>query len=94
MATSSDPQNKSLNHLTKSIEHVAHILEQQNKPLKKFTMGVVFGVGTALGASIIASLIIFILLQILQATGIQTNPFTQDAKTLIENQLKLQTPQN
>jgi hypothetical protein len=35
-------------------------------------LGVIFGVGTALGASIIASLIIFVLSQFMRVVGLET----------------------
>ncbi|PIR47859.1 hypothetical protein COV06_00450 [Candidatus Uhrbacteria bacterium CG10_big_fil_rev_8_21_14_0_10_50_16] len=80
--------------LVKEVGRVASALEKQNSVKKRLLLGVVFGVGTAIGASIIASLIILILSQTLRVFGVDTSAFNQDAANTIEQQTEIQTPQD
>jgi hypothetical protein len=61
-----------LEHLIAEFGRVANSLERQNKLSRRLLLGVIFGVGTALGASIIASLIIFVLSQFMRVVGLET----------------------
>lgn len=65
MATDNDLQ---LN--TKELKKLREILTRRGRLGRVFIHGLVQGIGTALGATIIAALAIAIFLQFLQATGI------------------------
>jgi len=45
------------------------VLERMNSLKRRFLLGIVHGVGTAIGATIIAAIIIYFLIQGLQAVG-------------------------
>jgi|GEM_PF-2685264 hypothetical protein len=46
------------NHLSKNIQELTKQIESSNSPWKNFGRGVIFGIGSAIGASIIAAIII------------------------------------
>ena len=52
-------------------ERLAQAMEKHVSFSRRFLLGMVSGVGTAIGATIIASVIIFILVQFLQSVGWQ-----------------------
>lgn len=65
--------------LANEIARVANAMELQNSLRKKFLMGLLFGIGTALGASVIASILVLLFGQALQSFGI--DPSVLDART-------------
>ncbi len=72
--TNSDSDNNA--KLIKEISRTAAALEKQNNPGARFILGIVFGVGTAIGASIIASLVLFGSAKVLQMVGFDLDAFT------------------
>ncbi|MCR4278295.1 MAG: DUF5665 domain-containing protein [bacterium] len=54
-------KHTSIFDLAHEVHRVADVLERQNLLSRRFFMGLVLGLGTALGASIIATLAIFVL---------------------------------
>ena len=58
--------------LAKEVHHLADVQERRNKFSRRFYSGVVFGLGTALGASIIAAVVLYILSKIFQTIGLET----------------------
>ncbi len=60
----------------KEILRVARTLEVQNSLKHKLLSGIVFGLGTAIGASIIASIVLFASVQALRSLGVDTTIFT------------------
>jgi hypothetical protein len=94
MNTTHTKQTKAIDQLSTEVARVADALETQNSARKRFVMGVVFGVGTAIGASIIASVLVLIFSQTLSAVGLSQDFLGQDAESVIEEQINIQTPQN
>ncbi len=85
---------KAIHNLSKQVSRVATALERQNSARRRFLMGLVFGVGTAIGASIIASAIIIFMVRAFSLIGFDASQFGQDIGSTIEGQLKLQSPQD
>ncbi len=94
MPTANTNKTKVLRGLSKELARVASALERQNSVKRRFFMGVVFGVGTAIGASLIASVIVLIMVRALSVVGLDVTGFGQDVGATIEQQIKLQTPQD
>ena len=80
--------------LASEIARVATAMELQNSLRKKFLMGVTFGIGTALGASVIASILVLVFAQALQSLGL--DPAVLDARAVrtVEDQIRAQSPQD
>ncbi len=72
-------QKHDSDRLANEIARVANAMELQNSLRKKFLMGLLFGIGTALGASVIASILVLLFGQALQSFGI--DPSVLDART-------------
>ncbi|MBU0625323.1 hypothetical protein KKF05_03200 [Patescibacteria group bacterium] len=79
--------------LAEEVARVADVLEKQNKLSRRLFLGIVFGVGTAIGASIIASILILAFSRIMTAVGLDTLVDSNQLKNLVEHQLEQQTPQ-
>ncbi len=86
-------QNKSKPVLEVELSRIAKALERQNDFKRRFLVGVVFGLGTALGASIVASLIILSFSSLLSAFGLDQFSPIPNAAQVLEEQLRNQTPQ-
>lgn len=82
------------NRLADEISRVALAMERQNSLRRKFAMGVLFGVGTALGASVIASILVLIFSSFLRSVGLNPDVLSEDATRTMETQIRLQTPQD
>jgi hypothetical protein len=63
-------QEKPLDRLTDELSAINRTLHQQNALRVKFFQGLALGLGSALGASIIAAAVILTLTQMLQALGL------------------------
>ena len=61
--------------LESAVIRLSEVVEKQTQLKHKFLSGLVFGLGTALGASVFAGIIIYVLSQIFSAAGI-VNMFT------------------
>jgi len=61
----SEPLEKMIERLTHQMPALTHALEKQNNWGRRFLMGVLVGVGSAMGAGIIATLLIFLFRQLL-----------------------------
>ena len=59
------PKHTSIFDLAHEVHRVADVLEKQNNLGRRFFLGLVLGLGTALGASIIATLTLFVLKAVL-----------------------------
>ena len=94
MPVTKTDKTRALRGLAKEVSRVATALERQNSAKRRFLMGIVFGVGTAIGASIIASLIVILAVKALSVIGLDSVSLGQDIGTTIEQQIKLQTPQD
>jgi len=71
------PAKKKSSHessLASEVGRLARATEQQNVFWRRFLSGILFGIGTAIGASFIAALTIILLTRVLAALGID-NPF-------------------
>jgi len=79
--------------LAVELARVAKALERQNELRRRFMTGLVFGLGTAIGASIVASFLILAFTRILHAVGLDAVLIDQRAAQVLENQLKNQAPQ-
>lgn len=55
--------------LSKNVAYLARIIERRNLLRRRFLSGIFFGLGTALGASVIATIVVILLAQLLQASG-------------------------
>lgn len=86
-------KEESIIFLTKEIARVASAMEKQNKIQRKFFMGIVFGVGTAIGASIIASILVFTFVKTLGIIGFDASILGENPSEVFEQQIKIQTPQ-
>ncbi|MBU1034448.1 MAG: hypothetical protein ABH861_00460 [Patescibacteria group bacterium] len=80
--------------LAEEVARVASALEKQNQAGRKLLMGLLFGIGTAVGASIVASIIVVLYSRTLMLFGLENLLPTQTSATLLEQQIKLQTPQD
>jgi len=85
-------KEKELAGLTTELSNIAVALEKQNSFKRRILLGILFGVGTAIGASIIASLIILTVARFFEVTGLKGWIDTSSTQQLIEGQIKLQTP--
>ncbi len=88
----SDNIQKELTELTGALRDISSSLQKQTNFKRKFLMGLFFGVGTAIGASVIATLIIISLANILQGLGIEFLGSLQDATETLREQINMQTP--
>lgn len=61
--------------LMNEISRATTVLEKQNNAGTKFILGLAFGVGTAIGASIVASLILLGSTKVLQMVGFNLDAF-------------------
>ncbi|MBU1033117.1 MAG: DUF5665 domain-containing protein [Patescibacteria group bacterium] len=86
-------RDKDIVELSKQVGRVADALDKRNRFGRKLIMGLLFGIGTAVGASIIASIIVIIFFQIVGAVGLEKYLTSDPYKSVIEQQIKLQTPQ-
>lgn len=66
---------ESVPDVQKEILRVARALEWQNSLKYKLLSGVIFGLGTAIGASIIASILLVASVRAMQTFGIDTGIF-------------------
>lgn len=94
MNTEHSDQITTLDHLASEVGRVADALEKQNLARRKLLMGVIFGVGTAIGASIIASIVIVLLSRTFSAFGLDLNLLQEEVAPVLEQQLNTQTPQD
>jgi len=82
-----------LERLALEVSRVADALEKQNNLRRRLFVGLIFGVGTALGASIVASILVFMLSRTFLALGVDLGSIGQDVQPILEEQIQLQTPQ-
>jgi hypothetical protein len=73
------------------LERVARALEVQNEPVRRFLLGIFFGVGTAIGATILTSAVLFFVYRILSVAGIQI-PETSNSLKQIQKQIEYLSP--
>ncbi|MDA1038379.1 MAG: DUF5665 domain-containing protein [bacterium] len=59
-----------LRQVVPEIKRIGDIMKQQNRLHRRFLSGVVFGAGTAVGASIIAGIVALLLRKFLHSLGI------------------------
>jgi hypothetical protein len=93
MTQSHNTQTEAILQLATETARVASALEQQNLMRRRFMMGVIFGIGTAIGASLIASIVIVLLSRTLSVFGFDANFLGSETQAVIEEQIKSQTPQ-
>jgi hypothetical protein len=74
--------------LSANIGRVAKALEDQNKLTTRLFAGVMFGVGTAIGASVIATLIIITVAKLLAPIGIDFISEIKDTRALLDSQVQ------
>ncbi len=55
--------------LSKPVERLGRALERQNSLGRRFLSGLVFGLGSVLGAAIFGALAVYVVTQILQSVG-------------------------
>jgi len=84
---------QSLDQLSAEVRRVAKALERQNDLKRRLVTGIVFGVGTAVGASVIATLIIVGTARLLAPIGIDLVSELGRARAVLEQQIQQQTPQ-
>ena len=82
-----------ISDLSKEIGRVADALEKQNSFRRRLLTGITFGVGTAIGASVIATLIVIGTARLLAPIGIDFLSELRDARNVLETQIESQTPQ-
>jgi len=85
------PTNKDTdvyNRLTDAVSRVADVLESQNRYRRRFLMGIVFGVGTAIGASIIASILVLWFSWLLQVVGLDETLLGDNLTGVVEEQVQ------
>ena len=92
-ATKPDSTAQSIKSLSKEVSRMADILDKQNHLKRRFLLGLIFGLGTALGASVIASILVLSLSRLLSLAGIDSLIVGDQAVKTFEQQIKLQTPQ-
>lgn len=68
----------------KEMLRAARTLEFQNSLKYKLLSGIVFGLGTAIGASIIASILLIASVRAMRSLGIDTSIFTAPSVTVGE----------
>ena len=87
-------QQSSTDRLAVAIERGTKVIERNARLSRRFAVGLVFGVGTALGASLIATIIIGFFYSTLAHFRV-TVPLNQEqTQDLLKGQIELQTPQN
>ena len=69
--------------LTNEISRATTVLEKQNNAGTKFILGLAFGVGTAIGASIVASLILLGSTRVLQMVGFDLDAFMKPSQETV-----------
>lgn len=69
--------------LMNEISRAATAIEKQNNAGAKFILGLAFGVGTAIGASIVASLILFGSAKVLQMVGFDLDAFMKPSQETV-----------
>ena len=62
---------KPQNDLERNIEQLTRAVEKQNSYVQRFLLGIVGGIGTAIGATVIAGLVLVWLVQFLQTVGLE-----------------------
>lgn len=75
---------RAVNSLTKQLKKMAEVQKKQNRLPRRFLVGLFFGLGTAIGASVIAAILIFIISQAIQAVGIDLNEAPIEFLEIIE----------
>ncbi len=75
-----------------AIGRLANALEKQNLYHRRFLNGLIFGVGTAIGASVIATLIIVTLSRVFSLVGIANFLDPSFGQQVLEEQIESQTP--
>jgi hypothetical protein len=56
--------------LAKSVQELSKVFKLYISFKRRFFLGIVFGLGSALGATVIAAIVLIILSRLIQATGI------------------------
>lgn len=59
-----------MHKIAAELQHAASALEQQDQWKRRFLNGLFFGMGSAIGASLIATLVIFLVVRLLWVFGI------------------------
>lgn len=90
--TKTDPQVLAIRALSKETRRLADQAEKQNRISRRFLVGLVFGVGTAIGASVVATLIIFFLSQIISFFNPNIISDPQELQQLLEQQIEQNRP--
>ena len=75
--------------LIKQIEQLIFSLERSNKFSRRFLLGIFLGLGTALGASAVATIVFLLLSQIIQASGLEVILGNELYQRLIESSTSL-----
>ncbi len=78
--------------LADAIGRLADALEKQNLYHRRFLSGLIFGVGTAIGASVIATLIIVTLSRVFSLVGIANFLDPSFGQQVLKEQIESQTP--
>ncbi|MBU1348553.1 hypothetical protein KJ781_00600 [Patescibacteria group bacterium] len=81
-----------LRALGREVGRLAQATERQNNLRRRFFLGVFFGLGTALGASIIASVLVYGLRNVLSVIGLERALQSPQGQQILEEQIRLQTP--
>lgn len=68
-----------LGRLAADVRRIADMLERRRESWwKKFVLGIAFGAGTALGASFIATLVVYLVVRALAVAGVDTSVIPLD----------------
>jgi hypothetical protein len=91
-----DGTSAALLDLGAKVDRVAKALEDQNKQntlMRKFLAGMTFGVSTAIGASVIATLIVLLTTKLLAPIGIDFLSEIRDMRSMLQTQIEGEPPQ-
>jgi len=73
---------------------VATELKKANSPKRRFFLGIIFGVGTALGASVIAGVLVLLMARLLAPIGIDFMSDLNEIQSALENVQQLESVQD
>lgn len=90
--TKIDPHISATRALAKETQRIANQLEKQNNLSRRFVVGILFGVGTALGASLIATIIIVIFSRLVSGVGIDLLKESQSFQHYLQQQIEQSRP--
>ena len=94
MGSKTSGTDKAVAKLGEQVARVAAALEKQNSLRRRLVVGVVFGVGTAIGASVIATVIIVATAKLLAPIGVDLVSELNRVRGVLQTQIQDQTPQD